>query len=171
MFHRTRAYISLCTSIGVCLQYICVCVCVCVHICVCAQKTSAPELLNQSLVTLTQMQAPSNHQIPAISGRLSGHISRVVIRSSARFQGDAGLAVRPQDFLRGPQSSSNLSPAGAAAAFTYTCMDRAYAQEVILAPFLHQFLVRSASHFTSLNKSCTNIEILGFWPQYYYFDL
>lgn len=116
-----------------CVNSIYVCARVCVRICVCVQKTSAPELLNQSLVTLTQMQAPSNHHLPAISGQLSGHISRVVIRSSARFQGDAGLAVRPQDLLRGPQSSSNLSPA--VAAVSYTCIDRAHAQEVTLAPF------------------------------------
>lgn len=53
-------------------------------------------------VTVAQMRAPCNHHRAAISGRLSGRISKVVICSQAHFQSDAGLAARPPDLERGP---------------------------------------------------------------------
>ena len=84
-----------------CLYFQCIFGCVCVWggIFLYTNESSAPELLNHSLVTLTQMPALSNHHPLAISGRLSGHISKVVIRPSTRSLRRCRLGHSPVRFF------------------------------------------------------------------------
>jgi len=73
MFHGGRPRLKVCAPIYAS-----------VHVAECGPKRSANERLYPSLVTLTPKRAPSNHDLPAISGRPSGRISKVAIRCYSR---------------------------------------------------------------------------------------